>query len=560
MNDAVVLVVDDDRSIRMILISYLKKQGVTQTLEAENGALALELLRSNWVDLVLLDIMMPEMDGDQVLSVMKSDRQLRHIPVIMITALDDMKITARCIERGAEDYLVKPFNPVMMRARVAASLEKKRLRDVEQEYLRTYDAETGLPNRQFFIRRLTGEIQRSRRHPNLFGILLIRLGNYHMLTVSLGKKAADEYLSERAKLLTDILSNDGSVLARAGDNLFAVLLVGLNFTAQGDAVAVEVHRRLSESMSLQGHDISGRISIGVVYNNPDYTGAESMMRDAELAARRIGPLGGFQIFDEAMHREAMRRLDLEPELRNALKNNHLALYYQPIIRLEDQSIVGFEALVRWLHPEKGIIPPDQFIRTAEETGLIVPIGTWVLQEACRQAARWGHLVDKYAIFSISVNLSAHQLIEPDFLDILEQALKEADIPGHRIKLELTETALIENPDRTEQILKEVNRFNIKTCLDDFGTGYCSLHYLLRYSFSTLKIDRSLISQIGEQPRSRNIIGSTINLAHQLGMDVVAEGVETPQQAEALRSMDCEYGQGQHFNHPLPHDKASDLLK
>ncbi|MFW6081222.1 MAG: response regulator, partial [Desulfosalsimonas sp.] len=386
-NDAAILVVEDVNSTRFALVRMLMKLGFSPIYEAENGRKALEVIRSSGVDLVLLDVMMPEIDGHEVLKTIKADRDLRHIPVIMITSLDDTDSAVSCIEMGAEDYLTKPFNPVMLRARIFASLEKKRLQDIEKEYLNLYDSSTGLANQRNFLQRLEEQINRSKRSTSLFAVIFLRMGKYNLIFESLGRKAANEYLVKRARQLRSILPED-ALLARTGEQNFAILLFDLPSAAKGNADAIRIYETLSTPISMSGHEIAGRVSVGVVYNQPPYTDAETMFRDAGLAASRAGSRGGFKIFDETLHQEAMRRLALEPDLRRALNKKEFLMHYQPIVLLKNSSVAGYEALIRWLHPAKGIIMPEEFIPIAEDTGLIIPLGNWVLYEVCRQAAQW----------------------------------------------------------------------------------------------------------------------------------------------------------------------------
>lgn len=556
--DASILVVDDVRSTRYALVRMLMKLGFSLVYEAENGRQALELLRGSRIDLVLLDVMMPEVDGHEVLKIMKEDPDLRQIPVIMITALDDTDSAVSCIEQGAEDYLTKPFNPVMLRARIFASLEKKRLQDIEKEYLNLYDSLTGLANQRNFLQRLQEQINRSNRRPSMFAVISLRLEKYNMIFESLGRKAAEDYLVKRSRQLGNILPED-AMLARTGEQNFAVLLFDLPSAARGNAHAISIYETLSTPVNLSGHEIAGRASVGVVYNQPPYNDAETMFRDAGLAASRAGLRGGFKIFDETLHQEAMRRLALEPDLRRALNNKEFQVYYQPIVLLKNRALAGYEALLRWLHPEKGIIMPEEFISIAEDTGLIIPLGSWVLNEVCSQAAKWENLTSRGCNFTISVNVSAHQFGDPGFLSVLQGALEKTGASNTRINLELTETSLIRNSEQLAEILDELARIRVGTSLDDFGKGYCSLNYLNRFPFDTLKIDRSLIRSINRNPRNQAIVSSTIDLAHRLSMNVVAEGLENIEEVEALRDMGCEYGQGWFFSRALTSKKAEQML-
>ena len=558
-HDAIILVADDLRNNRFFVVNHLKKRGFTQFFEAADGIEALACLENHKIDLVLLDVMMPEMDGREVLKTIKADKALRHIPVIMITALDDMDSTVECIETGAEDYILKPFNPVLLNARINASLEKKRLRDVEREYLRLYDAATGLPNKDLFIERLTEELERYRHHTSLFSVLVIRLERYRILMDSLGQVAGENYIRERAKLLA-VFAPARSLVARLGRSEFALLIYDLNRPSEAISTARKLFEKLGETIVIEGHEITGKIQIGLTFSSTGYNTPQDFLRDAGLAANSASLETGYQIFDDVMHQAAMHRLILEPELKRAIDKQQLVLYYQPVINLKSRTISGFEALVRWEHPDKGLVSPDVFISLAEETGQILQIGKWVLEEACRQAAVWESADAASKDFSIGVNVSAQQFTKPEFLDIIERALNKARCRYSSIKLELTETAIIDNMQQVERVTEQLKGLEIKTALDDFGTGYCSLNYLHRFPFDTLKIDKAFIHNINSEARNGDIVQSTIMLAHKLGMEVVAEGVETRAEAEVLAGMNCDYGQGYFFSRPVPAEEATRLFK
>ncbi len=558
INNACVMVADDIRSNRFFVVNHLKKQGFTNFHEAANGHEVLRTLRQHTIDLVLLDVMMPEMDGREALKSIKADSTLRHIPVIMITALDDMDSTVECIENGAEDYILKPFNPVLLNARISASLEKMRLRDVEREYLRLYDATTALPNKDLFLMRLAEELERSRLHTSLFGVLVIRLERYRILMDSLGQSAAEHYIVSSAHRLSSC-APVRALVARLGRSEFAMLIYELDNPSEAIAAARATFRELGVTIDIEGHEITGKIQIGMAFSSAGYDRPQDFLRDAGLAANSADIQTGYQIFDEDMHKAAMHRLTLEPELKRAIENHQLVLYYQPVVDLKTRRISGFEALVRWIHPAKGLVSPDVFISLAEETGQILQIGKWVLEEACRQAALWESGEENFDAFSIGVNVSAQQFTRPEFIDTIKGALDKAHCRCSSIKLELTETAIIDNTRLVETVVKQLKQLEIKTALDDFGTGYCSLNYLHSFPFDTLKIDQSFVRYIDREDRNRDIVQSTIMLAHKLGMEVIAEGVETREEADVLMNMDCNFGQGHYFSRAVPADEASELL-
>jgi diguanylate cyclase (GGDEF)-like protein len=552
ISDAHILVVDDIRTNRHYLVRHLKKKGYEHILEAEDGQVALDILEAEWIDIVLLDIMMPNVDGYEVLKRMKSGKRWRDIPVIMITALDEIESAVQCIEDGAEDYLPKPFNPILLQARVNASLEKKRLLDVEREYLRFYDAGTGLPNQELLTNRLTGEIARWKNFPELCALLVIRLDRYEILQNSLGDASAEAFFNAQAIRLKSVIPK-GAFLSRLSNQEFALLVYRMNHVSEGSQVAKRLSDVLEAPISIDGHDISGRIRIGMAFSSTNYQSAQDMIRDASLAASSADQSTGFQVFDRGMHEEAMRRLVLEPELQRAIDGDQLRLYYQPIVNLSNGRTEGLEALVRWLHPEKGMVRPDHFITLAEETGLIVPIGRWVLQEGCRQLSQWQRELPGREKLTVSVNVSARQFEDPDFMGSLHAALESTELQGECLKLELTETGVIDSPERVDSFLKQALEMGIVASLDDFGTGYCSLSYLHQFPFQVLKIDQSFVRGIDQAKKNRSIVESTVVLAHRLGMNVVAEGVESEAEKEILAGIGCEYGQGAFFAMPMSAD-------
>ena len=558
ITDARVLVVDDIVSNRRILLRQLEKLGGIRILEAADGNEALEILYKRPVDLVLLDVMMPGIDGYEVLRFIRKDDGLRHLPVIMITALDDMDSAVRCIEAGAEDYILKPFNSVLLRARIIACLEKKRLLDIEREYLRRYDPVTGLPNQALFLSRLSEELNRRHHVPNLFGMLLVRLDRHRMILDSLGQHAADHFAFTMAGRLIDALPGQ-TMIARLGPNEFVVLLTDLTHAAEATATARQIHAQLGETIPLNGHKVSGKVHVGVAMSTGGYQRPEDMLRDAGLAANSAGLGQGYQVFDEQMHHQAMERLTLEPELDRAIRRKELVLYYQPMVEMGTQRIAGFEALVRWQHPDRGILLPDAFIPLAEETGMIVALGDYIVKEACRQAAVWNQHLEPGRKAFVGINVSARQFAEPLFAQTVARAAESAGLDPHHLKLELTETAVIDNIARVEKILEALRRMSVGVVMDDFGTGYCSLTYLHRLPFCGLKIDHSFVKEIHTRFKNREIVHSSIMLAHRLGIEVVAEGIESVREAQTLKQMGCEYGQGVLFGGPLNGGEAGRWL-
>lgn len=553
-----VLIADDIKTSRIMLRRLLERIGIERIIEAEDGLAALDGIARHLPDLVLLDINMPGMDGTEVLANIKNNPDLRNIPVIMITVMEDLETAVRCIESGAEDHLSKPYNPVLLRARVKASLERKRLLDMEKAYLRSHDAATGLPNRHVFQRRIAVEMKRYARHGHLFSALVIRLNRYPAIADGLGTLAAEDYILQQSRRLKAEMGPN-ELVVRLSEHELGVLIADIDSVTRGHRQARDLAKSLQRPVSIGDHRIGGGIAIGVVYGAKAYRHPDELIRDAGLAAKRIGEKSGFLLFDEKMHAQALRRLALEQELGQAIDEEQLHLAYQPIVSLTTNQVVGFEALLRWTHPQHGVVMPDQFIGLAEENGMIIPIGNWVLKEAIRQMGHWQMQGLAPIGLTMNVNVSARQFLDESFLEGLCQILNHGGYDGQGLRLELTETAFIDNPDRVVHVLNEVRGLNLEVALDDFGTGYCSLSYLHDYPFDMLKIDRSFVQNIDRESKNRKIVHSTIELAHRLQMAVVAEGVESDDEAAMLQQLACEYGQGKRFHVPLVPEAAAALL-
>ena len=304
------------------------------------------------------------------------------------------------------------------------------------------------------------------------------------------------------------------------------------------------------------------MSIGIASSDIGYERPDDILRDADTAMYRAKSLGKarHEVFDRTMHAHAMNLLKLETDLRRAIERHEFVLFYQPIISLDNLNITGFEALIRWQHQEYGFISPDEFIPVAEETGLILPIGRWVLSEACRQMNEWQQLTDTDSKLSVSVNLSVKQFMQPDLIKQVKDTLQETGLSPHSLKLEITESVVMENIETATEMLKQLRKFGIESSIDDFGTGYSSLSYLHRFPSSTLKIDSTFVSRMNDHSENAEIVKTIIMLARNLGMKVIAEGIETKTQLEQLRDMTCDRGQGFYFSKALPSAEALRLLE
>jgi diguanylate cyclase (GGDEF)-like protein len=381
-------------------------------------------------------------------------------------------------------------------------------------------------------------------------VLFLDLDRFKHVNDSLGHVAGDRLLVAMARRLESIL-RPGDTVARLGGDEFAIL-VDIAREPDTERVAERIHKEFSVPFNVDGHELLATVSIGIACVSAEYGRPEDLLRDADIAMYQAKSEGraGFRVFDSSMHSRAAALLKLESDLSQALTRDELRLHYQPVMALANDRVVGFEALLRWQHPERGLILPGEIISVAEDTGLIVPIGEWVLREACRQMVVWQADHQVARAMSMSINMSSKQLMQEDMVEVIVRALGDSGLDPTCLRLELTESVLMDNADSAVAKLSQLRTLGVQVYIDDFGTGYSSLSYLQRLPVDTLKIDRTFISQLGLQAESIEIVSAIITLARNLGMSVAAEGVETAEQAEGLRALDCEFGQGYYFHRPL----------
>jgi diguanylate cyclase (GGDEF)-like protein/PAS domain S-box-containing protein len=432
--------------------------------------------------------------------------------------------------------------------------ERKTLED-ELERRASHDPLTGLPNRPAFVDRLGQALRRTRRRKNgrnKVGVLFMDLDGFKTINDSLGHEAGDRFLVTVAERLKNRLRPE-DVLARFGGDEFAVLLEDAANVTEAIRVAQRIAEGLQEPLAVNSHQVSVSTSVGIALGSANTNDdPEGMLRKADAAmyqAKEQGP-GRYAVFDPAMQARAQERLELEAELSQALERGEFLLYYQPEVSLHDGSIVGFEALLRWQHPQRGLLKPQAFMPLAEETDLIVPIGRWVLEEACGQAKRWEEERPCAPPATIEVNLSSRQLVRRGLTRTIEEALTRADIEAHRLALDITETTLIKTSEDNAQALDALKKMGIRLHLDDFGTGYSSLSYLKRFPVDRVNVDKSFVKGLAENATDTALVRMIIDLCHTLGVEVLAEGVETSEQAALLRDMGCDLGQGYYFARPL----------
>ncbi|MEG4211056.1 EAL domain-containing protein [Microcoleus sp. S13_B4] len=429
-----------------------------------------------------------------------------------------------------------------------------------------HDSLTGLPNRDLFVDCLGRAIANTRgRRSYLFAVLFLDLDRFKVINDSLGHLAGDELLMSVVQRLRASIGRADTV-ARVGGDDFAILVRNVDVGSAVD-LADRIHQALIVPFELKGQEVFVTASIGIaIGGEPAATVREQpehLLRDAHTAMYRAKALGTgrYQVFNASMHALAVERLQLETDLRMAVKRGEFLLHYQPFVSLASGRIIGFEALVRWQHPLRGLISPIKFIPVAEETGAIVPLGEWVLEEACRQLRLWEEMFDFARPLIMSVNLSGKQFAQPDLVDRIQMILQRTGLSAESLKLEITESVVMEDVESAIGVLKQMKALNVNLGIDDFGTGYSSLSYLSRFPTDTLKVDKSFVGRMEIESEGENvaIVRTIVALAHALGMDVIAEGVETAAQLARLRSIGCEYGQGYFFAKPLPSEAATALM-
>jgi diguanylate cyclase (GGDEF)-like protein/PAS domain S-box-containing protein len=424
-----------------------------------------------------------------------------------------------------------------------------------------HDALTGLPNRALFMDHLGLAIARSKRNSDQkFAVLYLDLDRFKIINDSLGHMIGDQLLVGIARRL-ELCLRPGDTIARLGGDEFTVLIEDITDDSDTIYVAERIQSELTVPFTLNGREVFTTVSIGIAPGSSNYERAEDILRDADTAMYRAKTMGKarHEIFDKAMHARAMNLLQLETDLRRAIEREEFFVQYQPIVSLETSHLRGFEALVRWRHPTRGLISPIDFIPVAEETGLIIQIGEWVLRESCRQMQQWQTLFPSDPPMFISVNLSGKQFTQPDLINEVAHILDETGLNPRNLKLEITESVVMENIETATEMLKQLRALGVKLSIDDFGTGYSSLSYLHRFPIDTLKIDRSFVTQMSDNNENMEIVRTVVMLAQNLGMDVVAEGVETTEQLSLLQRLGCEFGQGYFFSKPVDATSAEKII-
>jgi diguanylate cyclase (GGDEF)-like protein/PAS domain S-box-containing protein len=440
--------------------------------------------------------------------------------------------------------------------------EKKRF-DAELEQKGFYDPLTQLPNRAMFDKRVERLVTRTRhlgQSSPLFAVAWLDLDRFKCINESLGHGAGDELLVRTARRMEACL-RPGDVLARVLGDQFTILLDDLHSESDAVRVAERIQNAMTVPLAVGATEVFTSVSIGIALSSSGYSSHDDMLRDAYTALYRAKAAGRarHEVFDADMHRRAVDQLQLETDLRRAIERQEWVVHYQPIVDLKTRRLAGFEALARWRHPGRGLVMPDLFIPTAEETGLIRPLGMWVLRESCRQMRYWHDTYQNQPPLGIAVNLSTRQLADTDLPGQVRRVLDETGLSPSSLTLEITESALMQSLQAGAAVLQELHEMSVHLDVDDFGTGYSSLAYLQSFPVQTLKVDRSFVSCMHAGAQQSEIVRAIVGLAHNLGMDVTAEGVETPQQLASLSALNCQHAQGYFFSRPVPAEEAERLI-
>jgi diguanylate cyclase (GGDEF)-like protein len=568
---AKLLIIDDEKQIRELLVDLLGS--VYDCSDAGSAEEALTALSKQTIDLVISAIAMGGMSGLEL--VPRVHALSPDTVVVMISGNQDLEFAIRALRVGAFDYITKPIDLRHVEASVERALQhsellkEKRLykeqieellqqRTAQVDWLAYYDTVTQLPNRALFEDRLTQAVSVAKASGQSLGVLFISLDQFKKVNDSLGHGSGDSLLREFAERLKSCITRSDTV-ARFGNDEFALLKTGIDGTTDVIETIASLSQVLRFSFDLPGHELYATASVGVSLFPFDGDDCETLLKNAGAALYRAKKSGGanYQFFTADMHELAARRLALETNLRRAIQNEEFLLHYQPRVSVDSLAITGVEALVRWQHPQLGLVSPSEFIPLAEDTGLILPIGEWVLRKACEQNRRWQQ--EGFAPIRMAVNISARQFHDQDLSETVIRILHESQLAPNYLDLELTESSIMQNAEFAAGVLTRWKNMGINISIDDFGTGFSSLASLKRLPIDALKIDQSFVRDATTDQDDAEIVMAITTLAHNLRLKVVAEGVETEEQLRFLQLLRCDEIQGFFFSKPLPADALVSLF-
>ncbi len=564
---ATIMMVDDEPITMEVVQVLLEEAGYQHFVMVENPLKALHTLEEVRPDLLLLDLMMPNISGFDILKSVRAHPKLKYLPVLILTSSSENTDKLLALDLGATDFLSKPVDPIELRLRVRNTLGAKAYMD----QLAFYDPLTKLPNRHLFLEHLEWALKGARRNQENLAVLSIELDQFDKISDTLGLFAGDELLRKLAQRIAGIaqgldIMGDLTAEKKIAANLFhleggvfSLILYRLQNSRSAALVAESIMESVKEPISIQKTELYLTASVGISTNPTDEVNSATMLQMASGAKDYAKSKGGntFQFSSRQINTRYQRRLSVEARLRRALDRNEFILFYQPQLDVQTNTIKGVEALLRWQINENGVIPPDKFIPLAEETGLIVPIGEWVLHRACQQLTEWQQAGK--APIGMAVNMSPVQFQSKEMPSVFKRVVLNSGIDPQLLTIEVTEGMLLEDIDNKIMLMKRLKDLGLKLSIDDFGTGYSSLSYLKKLPLDELKIDRSFFMDFFEDTKSRALVSSMIFLSHNLDLLTVAEGVETEAQLHFLQEGGCDQYQGFLFSPPLPNDKLMKLL-
>jgi diguanylate cyclase (GGDEF)-like protein len=592
------LIVDDISDNRAVLTRRFERRGF-EVVEADSGFAAIELIDREPFDLVLLDVMMPGIDGIETLKRIRSQKSASALPVIMVTAKSESENIVDALELGANDYVTKPVDFAVALARVNTQISRKRaeqqvalanekLREANEDlehrveertgrlvdanqklkveianreesqarsqYLAYHDSLTGLGNRLLFKEQLEEALKDVSITPHPLAVLFLDLDGFKAVNDTLGHSIGDLLLKSVAAKLRDLLQRTDRI-ARLGGDEFAILQMSVPQPSSSIALADMIIEIVGQPCDIEGHDVTVGASVGIAVAHPGDMNTESFLKSADLAmySAKSDGRGTYRMFDPEMDAIVQARRALERDMRTGLVQDGFKLFYQPLVNLQTKKVTAFEALMRWQHPERGLVPPSEFIPVAEEMGLIIQLGEWALRQACAEAMEWPEGI------CVSVNLSPLQFSKGNLVSTVISALASSGLPATRLELEITESVLLEKSERNIAILNQLRDLGVRISMDDFGTGYSSIGYLRSFPFDKIKIDQTFVRDLLVDEGSLAIVRAIAGLGVSFGMVTTAEGVETEEQMRCLNLEGCIEVQGYLYSKPVPASEIVALL-
>jgi len=563
-----ILVIEDEEFVRENILELLDAEGF-DVFGAQNGHIGVDLAKAKMPDLILCDVMMPGLDGYGVLTTIRQDPLMAAIPFIFLTAKAAKADFRQGMELGADDYITKPFTRAELLGAIGTRLKKQAAVEelyhielqqakAQLDYLIHNDSLTNLPNRLSLRERFKQVQPTDSNNEQLVTVLCLGIDRFNQINDNLGHAVGDLLIKSVAERLSACVGNQNTV-ARLNADQFAIILATVEHKKEAGNVAQTLLDNLSQTFRLAGQEIFITASLGIAVYPRDGAEVEQLLNHANIAMAKAKQQGGdqYEYYTPAYNIGSADRLVLQSSLRYALERQELVVYYQPQVNLQTGEIVGAEALVRWQHPERGLVSPDKFIPIAEETGLIVPIGEWVLHTACQQVKLWQ--TEGFPSLRVAVNLSSRQFSQIDLRHQLVQILIATGLDPKYIELELTESMLVQNTEVAIRRLNALKALGVTIAIDDFGTGYSSLSYLQQFPFDILKIDRCFIRNITENANNAAITKAIIEMAKSLNLKLIAEGVETEAELSFVCQHQCDGMQGYLFSRPIPAPEFHQLL-